>query len=383
MDEVMDPSLVVLSTLPPELVFGIADHLKKRTDINSLSQTSRQLHAIANPYLYRRAVLSDDLALNQTLWVSIQAINPNAVRHWIQAGINIDQGALEVTIWERSRLSDYFEPQKTAEGQKCVDSRLKVLRGIIEMVLEAGADVDAASGPYGGWTALHVAAWTGDNEIIELLLCAGADIRRLDLGGQTILHKAAEGKANRGTVELLFQNGAAADINSWDLSGRTPLHAAAGAGNESVALFLLENGANVNASGYMSGTPLHETVKTRFHFWDITLAWSCTVSRMMKILLDHGADVDAVDNNGMTALAIVLGASYEHGDIVRCLLANRASIDLTDAFGQRVRGLSRGQRAYRGAKQVQWGFESLKKHLGRFSSLEWAKKKRVGVGPAS
>ncbi|KAL2841769.1 ankyrin repeat-containing domain protein [Aspergillus pseudodeflectus] len=83
----------------------------------------------------------------------------------------------------------------------------------------------------------------GDDEIIELLLCAGADIRRIDYDGKTILHRAAAGKANRGTVELLLQNGAAVGIKSLDLSGGTPLHAAAGAGNETVALFLLENGA--------------------------------------------------------------------------------------------------------------------------------------------
>jgi ankyrin repeat protein len=101
---------------------------------------------------------------------------------------------------------------------------------------------------------------------------------------------------------------------------------------------------------------------------------------MMKILLEHGADIDAVDDNGMTALAIVLTASNEYGDIVRCLIANRASVDLTDAEGQKVRGLSCSQRAYRRAKQVQWGFESLKKRFTRHSSLEWAKKKPMGVG---
>jgi hypothetical protein len=41
------------TTLPPELIFDIADHLETSTDINALSQTSSQLHAVANPYLYQ------------------------------------------------------------------------------------------------------------------------------------------------------------------------------------------------------------------------------------------------------------------------------------------------------------------------------------------
>jgi hypothetical protein len=362
-----------LTTLPPELIFDIADHLETSTDINALSQTSSQLHAVANPYLYRCAVLSGELTLSQTLFGSIDALNPNAARHWIKAGTGLNQGSLEVAIFNRGRVSGYFQPQETVEGQKWVDSRLKVLREIIEILIEAGADVNATSTPEGGLTALHVATWTGDDEIVELLLCAGADIRRLAQDGETVLHKAATGKASRGTVALLLQNGAAVDIDAWDLRGQTPLHVAAAAENETIALALLENGADVNASGYMSGTPLHAVVDTNTRYYFVS---PCRVSRMMKILLEHGADIDAVDNNGMTALAIVLTASNEYDDIVRCLIANRASVDLTDAEGQKVRGLSCSQRAYRRAKQVQWGFESLKKRF----SLEWAKKKPMGVG---
>ncbi|KAL3492428.1 ankyrin repeat-containing domain protein [Aspergillus germanicus] len=375
-----------LTTLPPELIFDIADYLEKCTYVNSLCQTSRQLHAVANPYLYRQAVLSGTLDLEQSINRSIWLVHHNAVRHWIKAGTDISRGALNATTYKRAFLRRKVEDPWADFDRQTVAEELVVLREIMETLLESGADINGVAVwshelDNFGWTALHAAASTGDEEILELCLCAGADIRRMTFQGQTALHVAASGKGTRDTVELLLQGGAAVDINSWNLNGETPLYAAAAVGNESAMVALLENGAEVNTMGYLSGTPLHGVVRSKYSYLRGLIPYPYKASRIMQILFDHGADVDAVDSNGMTALATALTTSNEYGDIVRCLLANRASVDLTDAEGQKVRGLSCSQHAYRRAKQVQWGFESLKKRLTRLSSLEWAKKKPTGVGP--
>jgi ankyrin repeat protein len=45
---------------------------------------------------------------------------------------------------------------------------------IVELLLEAGADVNAQDGEYG--TALHAASFRGREQIVKLLLKAGADV---------------------------------------------------------------------------------------------------------------------------------------------------------------------------------------------------------------
>ena len=66
-------------------------------------------------------------------------------------------------------------------------------------LLARGADPDAAQG--GGITALHEAAFHGDGEIVELLLGYGANPRQKTAEGKT----AAEMAAERGHAELATQ----------------------------------------------------------------------------------------------------------------------------------------------------------------------------------
>jgi ankyrin repeat protein len=77
-----------------------------------------------------------------------------------------------------------------------------------------------------GFTALHFAAFFGTADVVEALLAAGAEVDAAGRGWMTgtPLHSAAA-SANEGAVRALLSAGA--DPNARQSGGGTPLHAAA------------------------------------------------------------------------------------------------------------------------------------------------------------
>ena len=90
---------------------------------------------------------------------------------------------------------------------------------IARLLLEHGADVDAARGP--GVTPLMSAAAAGRTECVKLLLEHGADPNARDLpDGRTALHRAAL-EEDPAIARALLEHGA--EVNATDTRGNTPL----------------------------------------------------------------------------------------------------------------------------------------------------------------
>jgi len=130
-----------------------------------------------------------------------------------------------------------------------------------------------------------------------------------------LLEKGEVEKAKR----LLASNPAL--VHSRDGSSRTPLHVAARYGHVHVARWLLEQGAEVNAQAYNNFTALH----------------LATAPEMVKLLLDHDADIEAVTSYGDTVLqkAARYGTHPKapHGQAVaKLLIAAGAYYDIRSAI---------------------------------------------------
>ena len=99
----------------------------------------------------------------------------------------------------------------------------------------------------GGTTGLHVAAATGNLQIIAILYKAGANINQRDVVGSTPLEYAAEHDHLDATKLLLDMKAA---INDQNKNGMTALMFAAKTGDIDLVHALLAQGANPNLSDY-------------------------------------------------------------------------------------------------------------------------------------
>jgi ankyrin repeat protein len=177
--------------------------------------------------------------------------------------------------------------------------------GRIPALVNEGMDVDARDGQ--GRTALMEAVSWNKVETAKMLLALGANVNARDNRGRTpLMHGAAHLESTR----LLLKHGA--EVNAVADDKDTALLAAAqtqvfpGPGeNAGVVKLLLENGADLNARNAYGRTALMNT-----WFFDVT-----------KVLLEQGADPN--DNVGGTT-ALILHSLHGKGELVRLLLDSGA-----------------------------------------------------------
>jgi uncharacterized protein len=138
------------------------------------------------------------------------------------------------------------------------------------------ADVNAAESD--GTTPLHYAVYHDDVALVESLLKAGAKASVANKFGSTPLLEAAV-RGNPVVIEKLVKAGA--DVNAGNGDGQTALLILSRTSNVETAKLLISRGANVNVTEHW-----HEQTP---------LMWAAAESQpaMVKLLLDHGAKVDA------------------------------------------------------------------------------------------
>jgi len=102
--------------------------------------------------------------------------------------------------------------------------------------------------------ALHEAAKSGHQAVVELLIKMGANIAAKDSARGTALHEAVN-REHEVIVRLLIEAGA--EVMAKDNSNLTALHFAANNGNQAIVRQLLKNGADVTAQNLSGDAPFN------------------------------------------------------------------------------------------------------------------------------
>ncbi|MFK8003115.1 MAG: ankyrin repeat domain-containing protein [Polyangiales bacterium] len=151
---------------------------------------------------------------------------------------------------------------------------------VVELLLDAGADVNAAA--VEDRPPLFLAALAGQPQIARLLLHRGAEITHADPVGGTAL-SAALAQSDEATVEVLLEAGIPLDIPNT--GGARALHIAAYLGELQMTKVLLERGAEPDRPNFQGGTPLRS-------------AASMGHTSIVRHLLELGADPAPLDSFG-------------------------------------------------------------------------------------
>ncbi|MBI3440549.1 MAG: ankyrin repeat domain-containing protein [Proteobacteria bacterium] len=231
----------------------------------------------------------------------------------------------------------------------CKENTLEAVRSLIS----EGVPLFTANND--GDTPLHLATARTDSEVAKYLLTTEAAqlINAVNMNGKTPLHLAVSAY-NYDLVQKMLLVGA--DPNMADSKGFTPLRLAAQQWNAdpNMTLLLIQNGADVNGKlPITEGTPLLQALETNN-------------TGIVRILLEHDADPNAMDCFGISPLimaitrsgsaenvnlllqagadpnfitpqkqtALQVACSYGISDGVSLLLAKKADPNIADASGR-------------------------------------------------
>ena len=210
-------------------------------------------------------------------------------------------------------------------------------KAIIKMLIEYGADVNAQDNY--GTNALMLAASTPDLEITKMLLKAGADINAVDRYGNKVISfiinqlclnfDSDEDYSDLSeirdeleeTINALIEAGT--DINAQNNLGETALMLAVKIFDSEITKMLIRADANVNATDKNGNAALS------FMFQQLALRYESfpyVNKGVVNALIEAGADINAQNNRGETALMHAVRVS--DSETIRWLINAGADVNI-------------------------------------------------------
>ena len=291
------------------------------------------------------------------------------VKHGAQvnARSRINQWERQVTAEPRvqARPSGGFTPLLYAARKGCLEC--------VQVLLKAGADKDLTDPD--GVSPLLLATLNFNFDIAALLVKQGANLDKWDTWGRSALYAAVDmntlptgGRADRPSLDkttgldliaLLLDAGANPNLQlklfppyrslrddrgaDGLLSvGTTPLIRASKAGDIAAMKLLIEHGANVELSTATGITPLMATAGNGSTNLDTRGRYKSEAQAVeaAAVLLKAGANVNARDRNGQTALHGAAGWGWN--SVVKSLAANNVDLTAKDAQGRTAADIAKG-----------------------------------------
>jgi uncharacterized protein len=183
-----------------------------------------------------------------------------------------------------------------------------------------------------GVTPLVLAVEQGNLEIVDALIAAGANVNHALPEGETVLMTAAR-TGNVPVLQALLKKDARVETRDG-FYGETALIWATDSDHSAAVNALLDAGADINARSASASFARRNAGLTRLSLGEWTpLMYAARDGALNagRTLLDRGADVNAVDPDGATAL--VLAIINYHYDFASMLLDYKADPNLADATG--------------------------------------------------
>ncbi|CAM9466790.1 unnamed protein product, partial [Choristocarpus tenellus] len=195
-----------------------------------------------------------------------------------------------------------FKPTPVAKRNMLPLLAMASVRGFLDVVLTlvaAGCGVNVCD--VEGYTALHYAVAHGKCQVVRVLLEAGAmPGHSLNVEGISPLHSAAgSNKASEAQLaavtQVLLPRLELAQVNAQNHQGDTPLLVAVREIRPSVLKLILEAGGQVEMRSVLGHLPLTVAVN---------LPPSERLAKIVKYLLNYGANPEGLDKQGNSPLAM-------------------------------------------------------------------------------
>ncbi|KAG0125660.1 ankyrin repeat-containing domain protein [Tuber indicum] len=314
---------------PDELLLLVAENLEDARDLSSLLRTNTRLAFTLSPLLCKLAAAPK--YATKAIYYAAANRDADMVRYILEKGATIGLANLD--------------------GEKIGDEEKMCSKDIVDFVVKKGANLVLNNNDNNGdFRAINWAAWNRKLAMTKFLVSRGADITFVPTtDDESLLSDAIKGGEPE-IVEFLLDNGLSMEINDYFETG---LHVAAQVGQLLMAQLLVDRGINISSHNGDGETALHCAVTTgkvemvelllrnkanpnigaKFggNILPLHIAAQNKGYDIVRLLLSHGADINATDSEGRTALSFAVSAEDEQ--MVKLLLDKTADIRLDDYHG--------------------------------------------------